>query len=302
MISIIGVGKVGSAIAFMCGASGISDLVLVNRDEKKAIGEALDISPAIPAGSPISILGTSDCSKIAGSDIVVIAASVGTHLQKRTDMMREQASMMNDIALSVSEHAPNAKVLMVTNPVDVLTYVIQNKASLSPKNVIGVASGLDSGRFRYVLSKELGTSQSNISGAMVMGEHDDTMVPIFSAAKYHTRPATEFLDKDQMQRISADVRNYWRLLRNYKGQSVFGIAKVTFDIIDAITHDRQLDTVASVLLGGEYGFSDVCMGVPITVGKAGVVAIRQVDISDDEYALLAESATKVKDNIRMLYG
>lgn len=300
MISIIGAGRVGSSIAFLCASSGIDDIVLVNRGEKKAVGEALDICNAIPSGSPISILGTSDYSKISGSDIIVIAASAGAHMQKRTEMMREQAEMITHITSQVSKHASGAKVLIVTNPVDVLTYVAQKKARLDPKKVIGVASSLDSSRLRYLLARELNVVQSEISGVLVMGEHDDSMVPIFSAARCKSKPVTDLLDQARLQRITADLRNYWKLLRAYKGSSVFGIAKNTFDIINAISNDSPLDTAASVLLGGQYGVSDLCMGVPVTLAKSGVLEIRQIPLSHDEATMVSESAARVKSNIDSL--
>lgn len=300
MISVIGAGKVGSTVAFLCAMSGLDDIVLINRDEKKAKGEVLDISASIPANSRISISGTSDCSKICGSDIVVVAASAGVHLQKRTEMLKEHADMIGQFAEQISDHAPDAKVLMVTNPVDVLTHVIQKKAGLPRQHVLGVASNLDSSRFRYLLARELKTSQAEITDAIVMGEHDDSMVPIFSAARCKSRNVTELLTLEQRQKITTDLRNYWKLLRDSKGSSVYGIASNTFEIIKAIARGEALDTVASVLLDGQYGLSDVCLGVPITVGKGGLTQVREISLDTHERELLAKSSEIVKKNLRAL--
>lgn len=297
MISIIGSGKVGSAVGFLCGSFSLDDIVLINRYEKKAIGEALDISNAIPTSSSISITGTSDYSKIKDSKVVVITASSGLHLQSRTEIMYDQAKMIQKIASNIAKYASDAKILMITNPVDVLTYVIQKEVSLSSKSVIGVASNLDSSRFRYLLAQEFGTNQSKIQDAIVMGEHDDTMVPIFSRAKYNGKPVTDLLDDAQISKITLDVRNYWKYLRDYKGHSVFGIAKNTFDIIKNIIKDETLDVPASVLLDGQYGLSDVCVGVPLTISKNGVVKIHQIEITQDEKESLRRSADTVKNNI-----
>lgn len=125
---------------------------------------------------------------------------------------------------------------MVTNPVDVLTYVITHECNL--ENVLGVASSLDSSRFRYLLAKELCSNQSAIKDAMVIGEHSDSMVPIFSQAKFDKTPIDELLDEKQKSKITTDVRNYWKYLRDYKGSSVFGIAKNTFDMTRAIIKKR----------------------------------------------------------------
>jgi malate dehydrogenase len=297
MISIIGSGKVGSAVGFLCGSFSLDDIVLINRYEKKAIGEALDISNAIPESSSISITGTSDYSKIKDSKVVVITASSGVHLQSRTEIMYDQAKMIQKIASDIAKYASDAKILMITNPVDVLTYVIQKEASFSSKSIIGVASNLDSSRFRYLLAQELGTNQSKIQDAIVMGEHDDTMVPIFSRAKYNGKPVIDLLDDTQISKITLGVRNYWKYLRDYKGHSVFGIAKNTFDIINSIIKDETLDVPASVLLDGQYGLSDVCLGVPLTINKNGVVKTHQIEITQNEKESLHKSADTVKNNI-----
>lgn len=297
MISIIGAGKVGSAIGFLCGSLSLDDIVLINRDEKKAIGEALDITNAISISSSISITGTSDYSKIKDSKVVVITASSGVHLQSRSEIMHDQAKLIQKIAPNIAKYAPDSKILIITNPVDVLTYLIQKEAPFSSKNVIGVASSLDSSRFRYLLAQELGTNQSKIQDAIVMGEHDDTMVPMFSRVKYNEKPINNFLDDVQMLKVTLAVRNYWKYLRDYKGHSVFGIAKNTFDIIKSIIKDETLDVPASVLLDGQYGLYDVCIGVPITINKNGVTKIHQIEIAQNEKESLSKSADAVKNNI-----
>jgi malate dehydrogenase len=297
LISIIGSGKVGSAIAFLCGSLGLDDVMLVNRNEKKALGEALDVTNAVPASSTISIMGTGDYSKIAGSQIVVITASIRVHLQSRSEIMLDQAVMIRKIARDVAKFASQAKILVVTNPVDVMTYITQKEVGFSSKNIIGVASNLDSSRFRYLLSREFGTDQSKITDALVMGEHDDSMVPIFSHAKFNGKPVVDLLDEQQRSKITAEVRNYWRYLRDYKGHSVFGIAKNTFDVIKCIINNETQNIPASTLLDGQYGLSDVCIGVPLTINKDGIVQIRQIKITENEQELLHKSANIVKDNI-----
>lgn len=297
MISIIGSGQVGSAIAFLCGSNGLDDIILVNRDEKKAIGEALDISNTIPSGSDISIKGTGDYSQIANSDVVIVAASIGTHQASRSDIMLDQSILIRDIARKIQAFAPTAKVLMVTNPVDVMTYLAQKEGNLGSKNVIGVASSLDSARFRYCLSRHFGTSQAQIYDALVLGEHDDSMVPVFSHAKFGNTPVNDLLNENQRSQITLDVRNYWKSLRDYKRSSVFGIAKNTYDIIYSIIQDKPLDICASVLLDGQYGFENVCMGVPLTITKDGVIQIHQITLSNEERQQLHKSSDMIQKNI-----
>ena len=301
MISIIGSGKVGSAIAFLCGSNGLDDIVLVNRDEKKAIGEALDISNAVPADSTISIKGTGDYSQITNSDVVIVTASIGTHQASRSDIMIDQSILVRDIARKIQDFAPKAKVLMVTNPVDVMTHVVQKEGNLGSKNILGVASSLDSARFRFCLAKNFGVSQAQIYDALVLGEHDDSMVPIFSHAKLGNTPVNDLLNEKQRSHITSGVRNYWKSLRDYKGSSVFGIAKNTFDIIYAVIQNKPLDVCASVLLDGQYGLEDVCVGVPITINKDGIVKIHQIAITDEEQEQLRRSAGMIQSNIAKVH-
>jgi len=295
MITILGAGKVGSAIAFLCGSSGLDDIILVNRNEKRAIGEALDITNSIPKNSTISVTGTSDYSQIKNSDVIAITASVKAHTTSRSDIMLEQSVMISDVARKISEFAPNSKVLVVTNPVDVMTYLIQKAGNLG-SNVIGIASSLDSARFRYLLAKELRVDQSQIIDAMVMGEHDDSMVPIFSRAKLGNISINDLLDEKQKSKITLDVRNYWKFLRDYKGSSVFGIAKNTFDVIKSITQNQQLEICASVLLNGQYGLDDICIGVPVTITKNQVL-INEIPITNYEKEQLHKSADMIKNNV-----
>jgi len=159
LISIIGSGRVGSAIAFLAASTSLDDIHLVNRHKDKALGQALDISNAIPSDSKISVVGT-DYSEIKNSEVVVITASSGTYTTSRTQMMSEQIKMIRDIAKKIKMYAPDSKILMITNPVDVLTYVFQKEINLPREKVIGLASSLDSTRFRYLLAKEFDTTQS----------------------------------------------------------------------------------------------------------------------------------------------
>jgi len=288
---------VGSAVALLCAASSLGDVVLVNRDEKKAIGQMYDLTNAIPAHSDVSITAASDYSQIASSDLVVIAASSGIHKLHRAELLHDNVSLIRSILPNITKYASDAKILVITNPVDVITYVIQKEGAITPKNVIGVSSELDSKRFRYLLAQKLGTHQSLISGAIVMGEHDDTMVPIFSNAKFSGRHVSEFLNQQQKQEITVNVRNYWQLFRDYGWYSVFGISKITFDVMDSILKNKAHDILASVLLDGQYGINDVCIGVPITIDGSGIRQIRQITLNDEELEMLQESAIRVQDNV-----
>jgi len=293
LISIIGSGRVGSAIAFLAAATSLDDLHLVNRHKEKALGQALDISNSIPENSSISVVGT-DYSEIKNSEVIVISASVGTYMTSRTDMLLEQIAMVRDIAKKIKRYAPDAKVLMVSNPVDVLTYFFLKETGFSRECVLGVASSLDSSRFRYLLARELKVKSSEIKNALALGEHGDSMVPIFSIAKWNNKPVLEMLDHTQTQKITKDLRDYWKVLRDLKGPSIFGSAKNTVDIVKSIIKNEELSVPASVMLNGEYGCSDVCLGVPIKIDKGNMIKIQEIDLAKSEQESLKRSGEVVK--------
>lgn len=300
MISIIGSGKVGTAIAFLCISTSLDDVLLVNRTKDKAIGEALDISNAVPENSNVSIHGTDDFSKIIDSDIIVITASTGTYLKSRTEMMGAQVKMIKNIAKEIKKYCPSAIILVVSNPLDVLTYVFQKETKISRNKVIGIASSLDSSRFRYLLSEKFNLTQSQINNVIVLGEHGDSMVPIFSRVKINKMNLLEMIDETEQNLITTEIRNYWKSLRKFKSRSQFGIAKNTFDVISSIIKNNELIVPASIVLNGEYGEKDVSMGIPVKINKDGIKEIIEVKLNQSEYNLLKISAQAIRDCINSL--
>ena len=296
----MGSGRVGASIAFLCVSNALDDVLLVNRNEDKAIGESLDISNAIPATSKFSICGTSDYSKLSGSDIVVISASMGVYLKDRTENMTSQVTMIKEVAEKIKQYCPSAIILLISNPLDVLTYFFQKETGFSRFKVIGIASSLDTSRFRYLISKKFSVPQSFISDALVLGEHGDSMVPVFSRVDVGGTPLLSLLDEDEKSSIIDDVRNYWRDLRSYKSRSQFGIAKNAFDIINTILNAKDLFVPASVVLQGEYGENDVAMGVPVTINQYGVSKIEDLKLDEFEFSLLKKSSQKLHDQINSI--
>lgn len=297
MISFVGTGRVGTSIAFLCVSNALDDVLLLNRSKNKAIGESLDIANAIPSTSNFSIRATDDYSQLVGSDIVVIAASTGVYAKDRTENIASQVTMMKEIAKKIQQYCPSAIVLVISNPLDVLTYFFQKETSFSRFKVIGVASSLDSSRFRYFISKKLSVPQSSISDALVLGEHGDSLVPIFSNAGVNGKPLLSIINDDEKKSMISDIRNYWRELRNYKGRSQFGIAKNAFDVIDAIVNGKEISISASVVLEGEYGENDVAMGIPVKINQNGVTEIQKINLDEYELSMLKESAKKIRDDI-----
>ena len=299
LISIVGTGRVGASIAFLCVSNGLDDVLLVNTTKEKAIGESLDIASAIPENSKFSVRGTDDYSELVGSDIVVIAASVGIYTKHRAENIEHQVVMIKDISEKIKEYCPSAIVLLVSNPLDVLTYYFQKTSGFSRFKVIGIAASLDTSRFRYYISETLSVPQSSVSNAIVLGEHGDSMVPIFSGVSVGGNPLFSMIDSRDT--ITDNVRNYWRTLRNFKSRSQFGIAKNTYDVIDAISNKKEISIPASIVLDGEYGEHDVAMGVPVTINQNGVIDIQQVKLDDTESSSLKKSSQKIRNDIKSVH-
>ena len=207
--------------------------------------------------------------------------------------------MIKDIAKKIQKFCPDAIILVVSNPLDVLTYFFQKETNYLRTKVIGVASSLDSSRFRYIISEKFHLKQSQILDALVLGEHGDTMVPIFSRVKIDGKSLSN-LESNEKKIISKQIRDYWKYLRNYKSRSQFGIAKNTFDVIQSIVKNNTLSIPASVLLEGEYGENDVCMGVPVVIDKNGISKIQEIKLNKLESQLLKSSANAIRNHIKSI--
>jgi malate dehydrogenase len=257
----------------------------------------LDISNAIPKNSDITIHGTDDYSEIINSDIIVITASTGIYLKNRNEIIDDQVKMIKEIGKKIKKYSPNSIILIISNPIDVLTYFFLKETNFCKNNVIGIASSLDSSRFRYLLSKKIGVNQSQISEAYVLAEHGDSMVPIFSQAKINGKNVLEIIDSKQKEDITRETRNYWKSLRNFKSRSQFGIAKNTYDVIESIIKNQTISFPASVFLEGEFGEKDICMGVPIKIASNGTIEIQSMDLDESEQELFKKSAQTIRNTI-----
>ena len=273
---------------------------MLNRTKSKALGEALDISNSIPEKSDFTIKGTDDFSVIKNSEIVIIAASTGVYLQNRNEMMDSQVEMIKDIGKKLKSFCSNSIVLIVSNPVDVLTYFFQKETNFSKNKILGIASSLDSSRFCYFISKKLGIKYSQISDTIVLGEHGDSMVPIFSRVKVDGKNILEIINSNQKEEITTEIKNYWKKLRKFKSRSQFGIAKKTFDVIEPIIKNETISIPASTLLEGEFDENDVCMGVPVQISDQGILKIQQFEIDEDEKKLLKSSAQTIRKHIKSI--
>jgi malate dehydrogenase len=301
MISIIGAGKVGSSAAFDILRYKISDVVLIDTNEKAAKGEALDMMQAAPAIEfDGCIAGTSDFREMAGSELVIVAAGVGRRPDMtRIDLININAEIIKSIMHEIAKYAPKAKVMLVTNPVDVMTYLSFKETGLPRSRLFGMGNILDGMRFRTYIANELGVSRED-TRALVIGEHGDSMVPLVDYASVSGIPIKSLLSPEQIEGIVHRTVTSGADVIKLKGSTEYAPGTVIAVTADAIITGRNRVMSVSTCLEGEYGASDVSIGVPVVLGKDGVEKIVELDLSEKTQALFMKSVSVVREATALL--
>jgi malate dehydrogenase len=301
LISIIGAGRVGSSAAFDILRFRISDVVLVDMVENLAQGEALDMMQAAPAIEfDGRVIGTSDFSKIEGSELVVIVAGGARKPEmSRLDLMNENAKVVRSTVKQVIRYAPDCKLMVVTNPVDIMTYVAYKESGFERNRVFGMGNILDTMRFRSYIAMELNVSREDVR-ALVIGEHGDSMVPLVDHASVSGIPIAELLSEMQIEKAVNSTKTSGADVIKLKGATTHAPGVVIAIMVDAVLRGRNRLMSVSTYLQGEYGFSDVSIGVPVILGRNGVEKILQLKLNPDTYKQLQNSVSTVKDAIRQL--
>jgi malate dehydrogenase len=299
-VTIVGAGNVGASCADVISYRGIaSEVVLLDIKEGFAEGKAMDISQcATNTGFNTKLIGvTNDYAKTANSDVVVITSGI----PRKPGMTREEliginAGIVKSVVENVLTHSPNTIIVVVSNPMDTMTYLAL-KASGIPKNrIIGMGGALDSSRFRYYLSKALDVPSNDISAMVIGGHGDTTMIPLTRLASYNGIPVSEFLSEEALAKVAADTMVGGATLTGLLGTSAWYApgASVAY-LVDSILNDQKKMIACSVFLDGEYGQSDICIGVPCIIGKNGLESIVSISLNDAEKALFAKSADAVRN-------
>lgn len=298
MISIIGAGKVGSAAAFSILGFRISDVVLVDIAENLARGEALDMMQAAPAIEfDGKIKGTNDYSEMEGSELVIVTAGQARQPGfSRFDLAGKNAKIVRSIVKEVAKYCPDCRLMIVTNPVDVMTYVAYKESGFERNRVFGMGNILDTLRFRSYIALELGVSREDIRG-LVIGEHGDSMVPLVRYASVSGIPITELLSKEQIEKIVSLTRSSGSDVIKLKGATTYAPSAVVAIMADAVLRGRNRVMGVSTYLQGEYGFSEVSIGVPCVLGKNGVERILELKLDAQTRREFEKSVASVKDVI-----
>ena len=298
-VTIVGAGNVGASCAEYIAQKRIaSKVVLLDIKEGVAEGKALDLSQtATTLGFNTSITGvTNDYSATAGSDVVVITSGV----PRKPGMTREEliginAGIVQAVSSSILEHSPDTIIVVVSNPMDTMTYLALHSTGLPKNRIIGMGGALDSSRFKTYLSKALEKPANDIQGMVIGGHGDTTMIPLTRLASYNGAPVSQYLDETTLEKVAADTMVGGATLTKLLGTSAWYApgASVAY-LVDSILGDQKRMIPCSVLLEGEYGLEDICIGVPCIIGANGIEAIVDVKLNEQEKQQLSDSADKVR--------
>ncbi|WP_278035132.1 malate dehydrogenase [Flavobacterium nitratireducens] len=298
-VTIVGAGNVGATCADVISYRGIaSEVVLLDIKEGFAEGKALDIMQcATDTGFNTRVIGvTNDYSKTANSDVVVVTSGI----PRKPGMTREEliginAGIVKSVVENILTYSPDTIIVMVSNPMDTMTYLALKSTGLPKNRIIGMGGILDSSRFRTYLSLALDKPANDISGMVIGGHGDTTMIPLTRLAAYNGIPVSQFLSKEVLQKVAADTMVGGATLTGLLGTSAWYApgASVAF-LVDSILNDQKRMIACSVYVEGEYGQNDICIGVPCIIGKNGVEEIIDIQLDDNEKALFAKSADAVR--------
>ena len=303
-ISVIGAGNVGATTACKLAEKDLAnEVVLVDILEGIPQGKALDLWEAAPVdGYDTLCTGSNSYEETAGSDIVVVTAGLARKPgMSRDDLLEANTKIVKSVAENLSRQSPNAVILVVSNPLDVMTYVTWKVTGFPSERVFGMAGILDTARFRSFIALALGVSVRDIS-AMVLGGHGDSMVPLPRYTTVAGVPLGELMDSETIEKIIQRTRDGGAEIVKYlkTGSAYYAPAAAAVEMVEAVIKDNKRILPCSCYLQGQYGLSDVYVGVPAKLGSKGVEMILELNLTDEEKAALSSSAEDVKSNIAKL--
>ena len=301
-ITVIGAGNVGSTAAQVIANKELAnEVALIDIQDGVAKGKALDMYESMPIfQSNTRVYGGDDYALTKDSDVVIITAGLPRKPgMSRDDLLVKNATIMTECAERAVQNSPDAYFIIVSNPLDVMTYVALQKTGLPKHKVIGMAGILDTARYRSFIAMETGFSMKDIQ-CQLLGGHGDTMVPLPRFTTVAGIPVTDLVEKDKLDAIVDRARKGGGEIVNYlkTGSAYFAPGAASVEMAEAIIKDQKRVLPCTVLLEGEYGYNDVCLGVPIVIGKKGIEKIIELELNAEEKAMLDESAVHVKETIK----
>lgn len=298
-VTVVGAGAVGATCADNIARKELcTELVLLDIKEGFAEGKAQDMNQtAALLNFDTKIIGsTNDYAKTADSDVVVITSG----LPRKPGMTREEligtnANIVEQVATNILKYSPNTIFVIVSNPMDTMTYLALKKTGVPKNRIIGMGGALDSSRFRYQLSQKLNCSPADLNAIVIGGHGDTTMIPLIKHATWNSVPVTNFLTEEEQEEIVNATMVGGATLTKLIGTSAwYAPGAASAAVVESILRDEKKLITSCVYLEGEYGMEDICIGVPVVIGKNGVEKIIELELSEDEKASLAKSAEAVR--------
>jgi malate dehydrogenase len=304
-VSVIGAGNVGAKAVYYIAEKNLADIVMVDVVDGLARSKALDFLHAAPLrGYEVRIRGTTDFAEIEGSDVVVITAGIARKPgMDRMDLLKINVGIARKASAEIALRAPNAVVIVVTNPLDVIAMVALRETGFALRKVVGMAGVLDSTRFRYFIAEKLGVWPGDVQ-AIVLGGHGDDMVPLISYTSVGGIPVGELLDPASVETLVTRTRTGGAEIVNLlkTGSAFYAPGASVAKMVEAVIKDQKRLFPASAFLRGEYGFKDIFLGVPVIMGRNGVERIVELPLSEPEKRALDASAESVRKGLKDLEG
>ena len=302
--AVIGCGNVGATTAYSLMLSGLfNEIVLLDVDKKRAQGEAEDIAHGIPFNSPVEIYA-GDYSDIEDAGIIIITAGVSQKAgETRIDLVQRNTKVFSSIIDQITSTKFDGIILVVTNPVDILTYVTIALSKFDPRRVLGSGTVLDTARLKQLMGNKFGVDARNIH-TFIIGEHGDSELPVWSSANVSGIDIDSYCDNcmcnsnvTALQSTFESVRDAAYSIIEAKGATYYAIAEAVKRIVTAIVRDERTILPVSTLLTGQYGISDVCLGIPCVVGKNGIEEILEIPLDESEKKSIIRSADALQNAI-----
>ena len=302
-VALIGAGQIGGTLALLCGQRNLGDVVLYDVVEGMPQGKALDLSHLAPVfGLDFKITGTNNIADIAGADVCIVTSGLPRKPgMSRDDLVKTNAEIVTNVAKGIKQYAPHAFVIVVTNPLDAMVYLMQRETGFPAQRVVGMAGVLDTARYQAFLAEELNVSVSSVS-AFVLGGHGDDMVPVRSFTTCNGIPVANLISDERLDAIEKRVRGAGgevvALLKT--GSAFYSPAASALQMAESYLLDQRRVVAAAAQLTGQYGLSGLYIGVPVIIGKNGIEKVIEIELSEAEKKALHESAERVKALLAIL--
>ena len=300
-ITIVGSGRVGASVALNCGLKELDDILLLDVIEGLPQGEAMDINHQLSEmGIDCKVKGSNSYEDMANSDFVVLVAGIGRKPgMTRMDLLNKNASIVNDVSTKIAKHANNAILIVVTNPLDPMTYLALKATRFRKNKVIGMGGMLDLSRFKSFIHDTTSLSRESIQ-AMVISEHGENMLPLIRFSSIGGIPLNEFLSNKQSQELTEKTKKVAAEVIALKGATVYAPGNAVASMIDSMKKNRKQVIPVSAYLEGEYGVSDLCIGVPAILGSNGIEKIIELKLNEFERKIFDSGVTSVKEAIKFM--